>query len=127
MNDEQYHGSYGADRAKTPARVFYRHRFRRLRVRQYGNQAQGVLLPEYYQVLGPASGFEVRSRGRGIRQPVFEMAWHQSLAGADPDTGFPESPSGSLPKPLQRAPTAQGQRVHRLSQVPHQEWPEGYH
>ena len=62
------------------ARFSRRHRFRRLRLRLDGTEAQRVLHPELHQSLRTAGRQQVRPRGGRVRESVFEEPRHESLS-----------------------------------------------
>ena len=65
-----------------------RHRFRRLRVRHDGIEAQGVLHSEHHQLLGIAGRQQVRPRGGRVCQSLLEEPGDQPFSGVGRGAGM---------------------------------------
>ena len=64
------------------SRLPRRHRLGRLRLRLDGTEAQGVLRPQFHQLLRAAGREQVCPRGGRVRQSVFEEPRRESLSRA---------------------------------------------
>ena len=83
---------YDQHHSQTP--LSRRHRFRRLRLRHHGGEAQGVLRPQRDQVFRAGRREQVRPRGLRLRQPVLEEPGHQPFSGLDRRIGVDRRPAG---------------------------------